>query len=93
MANWKDKNYIQISWMIDEVKEKDMSPVFKTIINVSIWFLFLKGIMAALVTIYTILRAYIDGETTPMVGVASCAVGSFAFILTCLAIWLKRKIA
>jgi hypothetical protein len=32
------------------------------------------------------------GETTPMVGVAACAAGSFAFILTSVAAWLRKKI-
>ena len=77
---------------ISSIKELDMSSVFKTIINVSIWFLFLKGVLAALVTIYTILNAYIDGERTPIVGAFSCAVGSFAFILACVAIWIKKKV-
>lgn len=69
-----------------------MSNTFKTIINISIWFLFLKGVLAALVTIYTILKAYLNGEKTPMVGVVSCAVGSFAFILACVAVWIKTKV-
>jgi hypothetical protein len=70
-----------------------MAPVFKSVINVSIWFLFLKGILAALVTIFTISRAYLNGEVTPMAGVVSCAVGTFAFIMACIAIWIKNKIA
>ena len=45
-----------------------MPNIFKTIINISIWFLFLKGVLATLVTIYTILMAYIDGEKTHLWG-------------------------
>lgn len=69
-----------------------MPNIFKTIVNISIWLLFIKGVLAALVTIYTILMAYIDGEKTPLVGVISCAVGSFAFIMACIAVWIRKKI-
>ena len=53
-----------------------MPSVFKTIINVSVWILFVKGLLIALVTIYTVGRAYLAGETTPLVGVAACAAGT-----------------
>ena len=69
-----------------------MPPVFKTIINISVWILFIKGLLIALVTIYTVSRAFMAGETLPMVGVAACGAGSFAFILTCLAAWLRQKV-
>jgi hypothetical protein len=46
-----------------------MPPVFKTIINASVWILFIKGVLIAFVTMYTMSRAYLAGETTPMVGV------------------------
>ena len=36
--------------------------------------------------------AFLDGDTLPMVAVASCAAGSFAFILACLAVWIRRKV-
>ena len=69
-----------------------MPPVFKTIINISVWILFVKGLLIAFVTIYTIGKAYMAHETTPMVGVAACAAGSFAFILACVAAWLRKKV-
>jgi len=69
-----------------------MPPVFKTIVSVSVWILFLKGLLIALVTIYTVGRAYLAGETTPMVGVAACAAGTFAFIMTCVAAWIRQKV-
>ena len=46
-----------------------MPPVFKNIINISVWILFIKGLLIAIVTIYTIGKALLAGETTPMVGV------------------------
>ena len=69
-----------------------MPPVFKTIINISVWILFIKGLLIAIVTIYTIGKALLAGETTPMVGVVACAAGSFAFILACIAVWVRKKV-
>ena len=69
-----------------------MPPVFKTIINASVWILFVKGLLIAFATLYTAGRAFIDGEMLPMVAVAACAAGSFAFILACVAAWLRKKV-
>ena len=69
-----------------------MTPVFKTLINISVWILFLKGLLIAFVTIYTIGKALLSGEATPMVGVVACAAGSFAFILACVAVWIRKKV-
>jgi hypothetical protein len=69
-----------------------MSLVFKTIINASVWILFIKGVLIAFVTMYTMSRAYLAGETTPMVGVAACAAGTFAFAMTCVAAWIRHRV-
>jgi hypothetical protein len=69
-----------------------MPPVFKTIINASVWILFVKGVLIALVTMYTMSRAYLAVETTPMVGVAACAAGTFAFAMTCVAALIRHKV-
>ena len=69
-----------------------MPPVFKTIINVSIWILFVKGLLIAIATLYTASRAFLTGETLPIVAVVACAVGSFAFIMACVAVWLRQKV-
>lgn len=69
-----------------------MPAAFKTVINISVWILFIKGLLIAFVTIYTVGRAFVAGETLPIVGVAACAAGSFAFILTYVAVWLRKKI-
>ena len=69
-----------------------MPSIFKTIVNISIWMLFIKGVLAACITVYTVIQAYVDGETTQMVGVISCMAGTFAFIMTCIAVWIRRKI-
>jgi len=54
--------------------------------------MFLKGLLAVMITIYTIGQAYWCGQTTPMVGVISCAAGTFAFAMTCVAVWIRGKI-
>jgi len=69
-----------------------MPTVFKTIVNASVWILFAKGLLIALATLYTAGKAFLDGDTLPIVAVASCAAGSFAFILACLAVWIRKKV-
>ena len=69
-----------------------MQPAFKTIVNASIWILFIKGILLMLVTFYTFGRAYLNNGETPIVGIASCAAGTFAFSMTCIAVWIRKKL-
>lgn len=69
-----------------------MPYIFKTIITASVWILFIKVVLIAFVTIYTMSVAYLAGETTPMVGVAGCAAGTFAFAMTCVAAWIRHEI-
>jgi hypothetical protein len=69
-----------------------MPNIFKTIINVSIWMLFLKAVLATLVTLYFLIKVFVDGDFLPMVVVASCAVGCFAYILACVGIWIRKKV-
>ena len=69
-----------------------MPNVFKTIINISVWLLFFKGLLAVVLTLYVVLKAFIDGDTIPMLAATGCAVGSFAFILACLAAWIRKKV-
>ncbi len=79
--------------MRDHNKEgKAMPPVFKTIVNASVWILFLNGILLVLVTLFTFSRAYLNGEKTPIVGLVACAAGTFAFIMTCIAVWIRKKL-
>jgi len=44
------------------------------------------------VTIYTFAAAYLSGEPTPIVGVASCAAGTFALTMTCVAVWIRSRL-
>ncbi len=70
-----------------------MPGIFKTIINISVWMLFLKAVLATLVTLYFLIKVFVDGTDLPMVVVVSCAVGCFAYILACLAAWIRQKVA
>jgi hypothetical protein len=69
-----------------------MPPVFKTIVNACVWILFIKGILIAVVTIFTFGRAYLNGGPTPIVGAASCAAGTLAFGMTCVAVLIRKKV-
>jgi len=69
-----------------------MPPIFKTIINVSVWLLFLKAVLATGVTLYFLIKIFVDSEKLSMVVVASCAVGCLAYILACIAAWIRQKV-
>ena len=69
-----------------------MPPVFKDIVSVSVWLLFIKGLLAALGTLYITGTAFLAGETLPIVAVGGCIAGSFAFIMACVAAWIRKKL-
>ena len=54
--------------------------------------LFLKAVLATVVTLYFLIKIFVDGEGLSMVVVVSCAVGCFAYILACVAAWIRQKI-
>jgi hypothetical protein len=66
--------------------------VHRSIVDVSIAMLFIKGLLLVPVTIYTFARALLARERTPAVGVASCAAGTFAFGMACLAVWIRKQL-
>lgn len=70
-----------------------MPPIFKGIVTVSVWILFLKGLLAVVMTLYVLGRTLFAGESLYMVAAAGCAVGAFAFILACIGVWIRQKIA
>jgi hypothetical protein len=69
-----------------------MSPIFKNILNITIWILFIKGIVLVPITLYTTYQAYLTDGTMSLVGLASCATGTFAFTMACFIIWIKHKV-
>lgn len=66
--------------------------VDRAIVDVSTWLLFVKGLLMVPVTIYTFVAAYRARKPTPMVGVASCAAGTFAFAMACVAVWVRSHL-
>lgn len=69
-----------------------MAPVFKTILNVTIWILFTKGLVLIPITLYTTGQAYWTEGTISMAALASCATGTFAFAMAGMLIWIKYRI-
>jgi hypothetical protein len=69
-----------------------MRHAYRTVVDASIWLLFVKGLCLVPVTVYTFTKAYRTGQPTPAVGVASCAAGTFAFGMTCLAVWIRKQL-
>ena len=69
-----------------------MPRAYRVIVDVAIWLLFIKGVALVPVTVYTFAAAYLAGEPTPAVGVASCAAGTFAFGMACVAVWIRARL-
>jgi hypothetical protein len=63
-----------------------MPPAQRVIVDPSIRLRFSNGVALVPVTVYTFAAAYLAGESTPAVGVASCAAGTFAFGMACVAV-------
>lgn len=66
--------------------------LYVKLIDISIWILFIKGLLLIPVTFYTFGKAFLSGEPTLFVGIASCAAGTLAFGMACFAIWIRSKI-
>lgn len=69
-----------------------MPPIFKALITISVWVLFIKGWLGILAGTHYVTRAMIAGATPPMVGVAECGVGIAALILSVVAAKLRQKV-
>lgn len=69
-----------------------MRAVYIKIMEISIWILFIKGLLLIPVTFYTLGKAFLAGEPTPLAGVISCAAGTFAFGMACFVIWMRSRI-
>ena len=69
-----------------------MPPIFKALITISVWLLFIKGCVGMIVAGLIITSAMLAGEPIPITSGIECAVSSFAFILACVAAWLRKKV-
>ena len=68
-----------------------MPPIFKALITISVWLLFIKGCVGIILATIINMSA-MSGESPPMAGAVVCAVSSFAFILACVAAWIRKKV-
>ena len=65
-----------------------MPDIFKALVSITVWILFIKGCLAILLGIYTVAMA---GEAT-LVSAAECGVGIAALILAAVAAKLRQML-
>lgn len=65
-----------------------MPQIFKALITLTVWFLFVKGCISIAAGMYAVAAA---GQAT-LVSVAECGVGVAALILAAVAAWLRKKL-
>lgn len=68
-----------------------MSQTYKKILDLAIWILFIKGLLTIPITFYTIGQALLVGSISPIVGIASCAAGTFAIAMASVVIYIRNK--
>ena len=66
-----------------------MPPIFKALISITVWILFVKGCLGILAGTITVAMA---GGTPPLAGVAECGVGVVALVLAAVAAWIRQKL-
>ena len=69
-----------------------MPPVFKAIITISVWVLFIKGLLSILVGTIMGAMASMGGAQVPLGSVALCSEGIVALILAAVAAWIRQKV-
>jgi len=69
-----------------------MPPIFKAVITISVWVLFITACLGTIVTGVMIASAMLAGETVPMEATAHAFVSSVTFILACVGAWLRKKV-
>ena len=66
-----------------------MPPIFKALISITVWILFVKGCIGILAGTITVSMA---GAVPPLAGVAECGVGVVALVLAAVAAWIRQKL-
>lgn len=64
----------------------------RLVVEASMWILLAKGLALVPVTIWTFVDAYRRRRATPAVGIVSCAAGTFALSMACLAAWIRTRL-
>jgi len=67
-----------------------MPPVFKALITISVWVLFILGWVATITTAIMMVRASMADELPPMVAVVNGSAGGAFFILACVAAKIRQ---
>ena len=66
-----------------------MPPIFKALISITVWILFVKGCLGILAGTITVSMA---GAAPPLAGVAECGVGVIALVLAAVAAKLRQMV-
>ena len=69
-----------------------MPPIFKALVSISVWVLFIIGWIATITTGIAMGSAMSADETMPMEAVANGSAGGVFFIFACVAAWLRKKL-
>jgi len=69
-----------------------MPSTFKALISIVVWLLFIKGCIGVIVTGGLLMGAMLAGKPAPVDASIACAVSSLAFILACVAAWIRKKV-
>jgi hypothetical protein len=69
-----------------------MPPIFKALITIIVWSLFIIGCIATITTGIVMASTNEMPQTMPLAAVVNGIGGCFAFILACVAAWLRKKV-
>ena len=69
-----------------------MPPIFKAVITISVWVLFIVGWCATISTGIVMVSTSEMPQTMPMAAVVNGIGGCVAFILACVAAWIRKKV-
>ena len=69
-----------------------MPPVFKAVVTIVVWVLFIKGWLSILVGTIMGAMASMGGAPVPLGSVALCSEGIAALILAAVAAWIRQKV-
>ena len=69
-----------------------MPSIFKGLISIIVWILFIKGCIGVILTESMLMGSLLGGQPAPIDASIASAVTSFAFILACIAAWIRKKV-
>jgi hypothetical protein len=69
-----------------------MPPIFKALVTISVWVLFIIGWCATISTGIVMSSTSVMSQTMPMAAVVNGIGGCVAFILAFVAAWLRKKV-